>query len=92
MLETILFGIVIMLQYLVSGSSATPMMGAALAVVSLGSAALALPVMGRRPRARELGLRALVMLALGGMLYGLVGADNKIAASRAGRIAYTAPM
>ena len=87
MFETIIFGIVLFMIYVVNGSILVPMVGVPIIAFIFGITALIMLLKGKVPRAKDLGIKTAVLVLVGVFIMGFDFLDDKTAKNKAEDIA-----
>ena len=87
MIETIIFALVLLSSYIISGSSAVAILSAALTAAGFALVAIVAAIRKNGPQAKQLGLKAAVFLLLAGGIYGLNALSSSHARAGAERLA-----
>ena len=87
MIETIIFGLVLIAAYIIHGSASVAVLSAVLTAAALALAAAVAAMRKNGPQAKQLGVKAAAFLVVGGGIYGLNALSTKHARSGAEQLA-----
>lgn len=87
MFEIIVFGFVLLVVYVISGTYFVPVIAAIITAAIFGIAALTMLLKKRKPRAKELVLKAGVFVVFAGLIFGIGRLNNSYAMRGAVKLA-----